>query len=195
MRWQHLVLLCWAAMLPAACAPAMEGSKALSAHRYEAAAVAYERWVQDHSNDLRATIRLGYSRYKAGDPHGALAAFEQVLQREPRNPYALFYAGLTVLSLGDTAKALSYWGAYTTGQRFLKRAVEQQMSLLQGMMDRTDFDPSEAAPKAAVEAERAMAQAYANQKPEDDCVERRGMINSGDCDRQLWMPESLPYLP
>jgi tetratricopeptide (TPR) repeat protein len=191
MRWRPLVLLCWAVMLPAACTPAMEGSKALSAYRYEAAALAYEHWVLAHPDDLRATIRLGYSRYKSGDPHGALAAFEQVLQRESRNPYALFYAGLAELSLGDTSKALSYWGAYTTGQRFLKRAVERQMSLLRAMKDRTDFNPS----KAADKAERAMTEAYANQKPEDDCVEWRGMINSGDCDRQQWMPESLPYLP
>ncbi len=191
MRWRHLVLLCWAVMLPAACTPAMEGSKALSAHRYEVAAVAYEHWVLAHPDDLRATIRLGYSRYKSGDLNGALAAFERVLQRESRNPYALFYAGLTVLSLGDTAKSLSYWDAYTTGQRFLKRAVEQQISLLRDMRDRVDFDPSE----AASVVERAITKAYANQKPEDDCVQWRGMINSGDCGRQPWMAESLPYLP
>lgn len=191
MRWRHLLLLCWAVMLPAACTSAMEGSKALSAHRYEAAAVAYEHWVLAHPADLRATILLGYSRYKSGDLSGALAAFKGVLQREPRNPYALFYAGLAELSLGDSAKALSYWGAYTTGKRFLKQALVQQMSLLREMKNRTDFDALEAAGKA----ERAMARAYANQKPEDDCEQWYGMVNSGDCERQSWMPESLPYLP
>ena len=191
MRWRHLVLLCWAVILPAACTSVMEGGKALSSHRYQAAAVAYERHLLDHPDDLRATIRLGYSRYKSGDSHGALVVFEQVLQREPRNPYALFYSGLAVLSVGNPGRALLLWGEYTTGQRFLKRAVEQQISLLRGIKDRTDFDPS----KTATRAENAMAEAYANQKPEDDCVEWRGMINSGDCGRQPWMPESLPYLP
>ena len=191
MRVRCLVVFCGVLLLLAACTPAMEGGKALSSHRYEAAAVAYERQLLKHPEDLRATILLGYSRYKSGDSQGALAAFERVLEREPRNPYGLFYAGIASLSLGSPDKALSYWEAYTTPKRFLKRAVEEQMAVLRAGKDKADFEPAQ----AAAEAERAMAQAYADQKPEDDCVEWFGMLSSGDCDRQSWMPESLPYLP
>ena len=48
----------------------------------------------------------GLTLYEARDYQGALAALEDDLEREPNDPVALFYAGLSRLAMGQAREAI-----------------------------------------------------------------------------------------
>lgn len=79
--------------------------------------------------------RLGYARYEAGDPTGALEFYSRVWELVPENDEALRWLGRINLELGQPETALPYWQALASrrpedeGAQFFLNRTEQLLNV------------------------------------------------------------------
>lgn len=89
--------------------------------RFEEAAAQYTGWLQAFPEDPRASqawYALGVCRYLAGDAWGALDWLFKVQEvpDSPSFPYALYWMGVSLSSLGECGYAMQYFEAVAWGE-------------------------------------------------------------------------------
>lgn len=132
------------------------GSSYLAVQRPADAVQAYRRAIE-LSNGNNMAARLGAAEAQIAENPAALSGaagqeVEAVLEREPRNPKALWYGGMLALSRGDIASVRSRWQALLD----LDPPAEVQQIIVRQLAE-LGVDPSVAAPGSGPSAANAPA--------------------------------------
>ncbi len=88
------------------------GTALQEAGRYDEAAAAYERVLQDFPGDRQAWKNLGRVRYLKGSREGALAALDRALAIDPEDRMAHYHRMLALRALGRRNEAMTAEAAY-----------------------------------------------------------------------------------
>lgn len=100
---------------------------------------AAEKSIPDHP---ALNYSEGVLAFRQGDAAKALPAFERVLNQQPANAYALFYAGASSYALGNLEQADSYLGRFVSAH---PRSDRARTLLGMARLQRKDFAGAEAA--------------------------------------------------
>lgn len=82
-----------------------EGLRAVRDNRFQAGAEAFARGLAEDPDNRAARISLARARLLAGDRNAAREQLGRVLEREPRNPLAVFLRAVLHDASGDAARA------------------------------------------------------------------------------------------
>lgn len=118
------------ALLAGGCSPAVRGSIALSRGDYTQALANYNEALAKDPDSIHLRQRIGLTYFTMKDYDKAEASFQDILQRSPGDPDALFYLGLTRIGKGEVQSALTdltrfHWPFKYYQQLFVRDEAER----------------------------------------------------------------------
>lgn len=130
--WAAFVLTTLCASLLAGCSPAMQGSMALAEGDYDLALKRYNEALVQNPDSMHLRQRIGLTYFTKKDYAQAEASFQDILNRSPGEPNALFYLGLSRIGKGETATALDEFTRFSWPDKYYhqKYVREEAVRLL-----------------------------------------------------------------
>jgi tetratricopeptide (TPR) repeat protein len=118
------------ALLAGGCSPAVRGSIALSSGDYKQALGNYNEALAKDPGSIPLRQRIGLTYFAMKDYDKAETSFQDILQRSPGEPNALFYLGLTRIGKGEAQSALTdltrfQWPFKYYQQKFVREEAER----------------------------------------------------------------------
>lgn len=129
------------ACLAAGCTPAMRGSMALANGDYAQALAHYHEAQQKDPDSLYLRQRIGLTYFAMKDYAKAEASFQDILNRAPGEPNALFYLGLARIGKGERQAALTELRAFRWPFKFYQQKFVQEEALR--LLGHPDMAPDE----------------------------------------------------
>lgn len=134
----------------AGCSPAIRGNTALKSGDYASAVAEFKAQLKAHPDDHFTRSRLGQAYYRLGKPDKAVALLEDLLARDPDDPEAPIFLGLSYLALGQRAKGFDSIERYRSNIYREVRNVRAECARLRPRLD-VSLDDIERAMFAAIE--------------------------------------------
>lgn len=154
--WPLLLLLALAA-----CSPAIRGNTALVSKDYPAAVAEFKAALKANPGDHFTQSRLGQAYYRLGRFDKAVEVLENLLAKDPRDPEAPVFLGLSYLGLGQRGRGFDAFLRFQSNTYREVRGVQDAAARLRDRLD-VSLDEVEAALFAAV-ADGAREQRMLNQ--------------------------------
>jgi len=115
------------------CSPAVRGSMALTSGDYPQALAYYNEALAKEPDSLYLRQRIGLTYFTMKDYAKAEASFQDILNRAPGEPNALFYLGLTRIGKGERQAALKgltdfHWPFKFYHQKFVKEEARRLLN-------------------------------------------------------------------
>jgi tetratricopeptide (TPR) repeat protein len=149
MRWFAL----WVSLsllAAAGCSPAIRGNTALKTGDYASAVAEFKAQLKAHPDDLFTRSRLGQAYYRLGKPEKAVAVLEDLLARDPEDPEAPIFLGLSYLALGQRGRGFDAMERYRSNIYREVRNVRAECARLRPRLD-VSLDDIERAMFQAIE--------------------------------------------
>ncbi len=97
---------------------------------FEHAADKLRELLNQSPDHVQARRKLGYCLLRTGRHQEAEEAFARILNKHPRDPFALLYQGVTMAQCDRLSEAVAVWRRYfNTDQPVIQRAVNLQVAL------------------------------------------------------------------
>ncbi len=124
-------LLLLSACLLGGCSPAVRGSMALTAGDYDQALARYNEALAQDPDSIPLRQRIGLTYFTKKDYASAEASFRDILQRQPGEPNAAFYLGLSRIGKGEVRPALDELTRFSwPGKYYHQKYVRDEAVLL-----------------------------------------------------------------
>ena len=114
------------------CSGRIAGDVKMRFGNYEGAVQNFQDVLSKNPGDWETRRQLGIAYYNIGQYDQASAELTQVLEQHPKDPNALYYAGLARLRTGRPQEALTDWKNHRDPARpAVQKAINKQLTLLE----------------------------------------------------------------
>jgi len=109
----------------------MRANMKIDAKEYDEAIPLLQSYLADNPDSLSTLNKLGFAYLKSGQIENAAKAFKAVLEKDPDDPYAVFYLGIVYLNMEKIGDTISLWKDFPRERNaIVGNEIKRQITLL-----------------------------------------------------------------